>query len=167
MTLIASSAQSAWESKLRQELPLLGHRNWIVIADSAYPLQTAPGIETVYADVDQLAAVKTVLAELSKTKHVRPITYTDSELNFVAEKDAPGVEEYRRGLRRVLGEHTPQELPHEKIIGKLDEAGNTFRVLLIKTRLTIPYTSVFIQLDCGYWSAEAEKRLRDTMQQGK
>jgi hypothetical protein len=24
----------------------------------------------------------------------------------------------------------------------------------------LPYTSVFIQLDCGYWSAEAEQRLR-------
>ena len=26
-----------WKNKLRRELPLLGHRNWIVIADAAYP----------------------------------------------------------------------------------------------------------------------------------
>jgi len=29
--------------------------------------------------------------------------------------------------------------------------------------MTIPYTSVFIRLDCKYWSAEAEKRLRENM----
>ena len=43
------------------------------------------------------------------------------------------------------------------------EAGKTFKVLLIKTTLTKPYTSVFFQLECGYWNAEAEKSLRDAM----
>jgi hypothetical protein len=33
-------------------------------------------------------------------------------------------------------------------------------VLLLKTDLTLPYTSVFIRLDCGYWSDEAEQQLR-------
>jgi hypothetical protein len=32
--------------------------------------------------------------------------------------------------------------------------------LIIKTELTIPYTSVFFELECGYWNAEAEERLR-------
>ncbi|MCU0782363.1 MAG: hypothetical protein MUF04_14880, partial [Akkermansiaceae bacterium] len=36
-----------WEALLASELPRLGHRNFIVIADSAYPLQSAPGIRTV------------------------------------------------------------------------------------------------------------------------
>lgn len=30
---------SDWQSKLQEKLPLLGHRNWIVITDMAYPLQ--------------------------------------------------------------------------------------------------------------------------------
>jgi hypothetical protein len=29
--------------------------------------------------------------------------------------------------------------------------------------MTIPYTSVFFELDCGYWNAEAEVRLRQAM----
>jgi hypothetical protein len=29
--------------------------------------------------------------------------------------------------------------------------------------MTIPYTSVFVRLECGYWSADAEKRLREKM----
>ena len=53
--------QAPWERKLRLELPLLGHRNWIVIADSAYPLQTAPGIESTHTETDQLAVLSVVL----------------------------------------------------------------------------------------------------------
>ena len=159
----AQSAQSGWQEKLRRELPLLGHRNWIVIADSAYPLQTAPGIETIYVAGDQLEVTKAVLAELGKAKHVRPVIFTDAELKFVPEKNAPGVTEYRAGLEKVLAGKAAQALPHEQIIGRLDEAGKTFKVLVFKTKLTVPYTSVFLQLDCGYWSAEAEKELRDAM----
>ena len=51
-------------------------------------------------------------------------------------------------------------LPHEEIIALLDEAGRTFRIVLLKTTLALPYTSVFVRLDCGYWSAEAEAALR-------
>src|SRR6266702_539139 len=80
-------AQPAWVQKLHNQLPLLGHRNWIVVADSAYPLQTSPGIETVFADADQVQVVAKVLNELAKAKHVRPIIYTDSELKHVPEKN--------------------------------------------------------------------------------
>lgn len=160
---IATFAADSWKEKLQKELPLLGHRNWIVVADSAYPLQTAPGIETIYVDADQLEVVKGVLAELAKTKHVKPTIYTDAEMKFVAENNAPGIAAYRDGLGKVLASQPVQVLPHEQIIGKLDEAGKTFKVLLIKTPLTKPYTSVFFQLECGYWNAESEKQLRDAM----
>jgi hypothetical protein len=56
-------------------------------------------------------------------------------------------------------------LLHEDIIAKLDEAGNKFKILLFKTNLTLPYTSVFFQLDCGYWDDDAEGRLRERMSQ--
>lgn len=156
-------AADNWQEKLRKELPLLGHRNWIVVADAAYPLQTAPGIETVYVEADQLEVVKNVLAELAKTKHVKPTIYTDAEMKFVSEMNAPGIGTYRDALANLLSNQPAQTLPHEQIIAKLDEAGKTFKVLIIKTPLTKPYTSVFFQLQCGYWNAEAEKELRDAM----
>jgi len=49
---------------------------------------------------------------------------------------------------------------HEDIIRELDNSAKVFDVLIIKTNLTIPYTSVFFQLDCGYWNADAEQNLR-------
>jgi hypothetical protein len=160
LSSFSSLAQPRWQAKLRQELPLLGHRNWIVVADSAYPLQTAPGIETLYVDADQLELLGLVLADLSKSKHVRPIIYTDAELKYVPEDKAAGITAYRQGLDKLIGDRPKHSLPHEEIIAKLDEAGKTFKVLLIKTRLTLPYTSVFLQLDCAYWNADSEKELR-------
>ena len=160
-------AADAWKEKLQKELPLLGHRNWIVVADSAYPLQTAPGIETIYVEADQLEVVKGVLAELAKTQHVKPTICTDAEMKYVAETNAPGISAYRDALGKVLTNQPVQVLPHEQVISKLDEAGKTFKVLLIKTPLTKPYTSVFFQLECGYWNAESEKQLRDAMKGAK
>jgi len=152
-----------WKQKLHVDINLFGHRNWIVVADSAYPLQTSPGIETITVDESQLAVLKEVLLQLSTAKHVKPIIYTDSELNYVPEADAPGVTVHRRLLAQVLGGHDTHQLLHEQIIQKLDEAGKTFKVLIIKTPLTIPYTTVFFQLDCGYWGPDDEARMRDAM----
>ena len=34
-----ASRPDNWQTVLQEKLPLLGHRNWIVITDMAYPLQ--------------------------------------------------------------------------------------------------------------------------------
>ena len=152
-----------WRVRLQEELPLLGHRNWIAVVDSAYPLQTSAGIETINTNADQLEVVKTVLDQLAKAKHVRPVIFTDAELKAVPESDAAGVTAYREALTNLVGKTEAQSLPHEEIISKLDEAGKTFHILVLKTNLTIPYTSVFIRLECAYWKPDAEKRLREAM----
>jgi len=157
----ASSQTSDWRTKVASELPLMGHRNWIAVVDSAYPLQNSAGIETVETDGEQLDVVRAVLDQIAKAKHVRPVIFTDAELKFVPEGDAPGVATYREALGHLLT--GAQTLPHEQIIAKLDEAGKTFHILVLKTRMTIPYTSVFLRLDCGYWNDEQEKRLREQM----
>jgi D-ribose pyranose/furanose isomerase RbsD len=162
--LLAGVAQGAdWKSELERELPLMGHRNWIVVADSAYPLQTAPGIKTIYAGGDHIAVLNQVLEAVSRQTHVRPVIFTDAELKHVDEKHAPGIGALREQLQKVLGEREVQVTPHEEIIAQLDEAGETFQVMIIKTDLALPYTSVFIRHDCGYWSAEAENALREAM----
>jgi len=168
LATLSAVAQKDWHVRLSEELPLLGHRNWIAVVDSAYPLQTSEGIETIETDGDQLEVVRHVLREVSKTPHLRPVVFTDAELKAVPEDDAPGVTYYRDSLTHFLDEFNAgglerQSLPHEQIISKLDEAGKTFHILVLKTRMTIPYTSVFLRLDCGYWTDEQEKRLRERM----
>ena len=91
-----------WQTKVQQELPLLGHRNWIVIVDSAYPLQTSPGIETIETGTDQLTVVREVLQSIGHSRQVRPVVFMDAELPFVTEQQAPGVTQYRSEIKAVL-----------------------------------------------------------------
>jgi hypothetical protein len=151
---------SAWREQLEQRLPAYGHRNWICIVDAAYPAQTSPGVETIVTGADQLTVVREVLAALKKAPHVKPVAVIDAELPAVAEADARGIGAYRKELDRVLTGTVVERTPHEAIIRDLDRAGGLVRVLVLKTNLTLPYTSVFLRLECGYWSPEAEARLR-------
>ena len=151
MTESVTSAAPGWERQLGALLPLYGHRNWVVVADSAYPAQSKPGIETILADADQIHVVRTVLDAITASRHIRANVYVDKELSFVAENDAPV---YGSSVKRI---------PHEQIIAKLDQSAQVFRILIIKTDMTIPYTSVFFELDCGYWNAGAEERLRQAL----
>lgn len=166
-TLVAQPANSttpspsaAWKSKVNQSLPRLGHRNWILIVDSAYPLQTSSGIETVETNASQIDVLRYVLASINSSIHVRPVITMDAELPFLTDKDAPGVTAYRKRLISQLNGLPVESLLHDRIIASIAEAASQFHVLVLKTNLTIPYTSVFIRLDCKYWASDAESRLR-------
>lgn len=156
-----------WESTLKRLLPLWGHRNWIVVADAAYPAQSNPGIETIATGADHLLVLRTVLDTVQSSRHLRANIYLDAELKFVADRDAPGVAGYRQKLTNLLSGRSAHSLPHDQIIAKLDESGKLFRVLILKSTLAIPYTSVFVDLDCGYWTTDAEERLRLAMTKAK
>jgi RbsD/FucU transport protein family protein len=159
--------QKPWRDVLNERLPYYGHRNWIVIADSAYPLQSAPGIETIVSNESQTETVRHVLDVLSRAKHVRPVAYTDLELNHVPEPEAAGIDAYRQLLQGLFDKFLPDQkivsIRHEDIINKLDAASKTFNVLIIKTNMALPYTSVFLELRAAYWSDEAEQRLRQSI----
>ena len=155
-----------WKRRIDDLLPVFGHRNWIVVADSAYPAQANAGIETIATGEDHFVVLKAVPKEIARSRHIRAKAYLDSELALVSEKDAPGVNECRRQFGKVMDGKELTTLPHEQIIHKLDEAGKLFRILLLKSTLTIPYTSVFLELDCGYWNPDAEQRLRRSIAEG-
>jgi hypothetical protein len=155
-----SEKADPWKLVLNRLLPLWGHRNWIVVADAAYPAQSNPGIETIATEADHLLVLRATMDAVQNSKHVRANIYIDAELKSVSEQDASGVEGFRKKLMDTIGRRDTHALPHEQIISKLDESGKLFRILILKSTLAIPYTSVFFELDCGYWSREAEERLR-------
>jgi hypothetical protein len=162
-----SKACPDWHAKVANEMPLLGHRNWILVVDSAYPLQTSPGVETIETNANQEDVVKAVLATIDRSIQIRPVIYMDAELPEVPDADAPGASNYRAQIAADLHGLPVTSLPHEQIIANIDEAGKTFHVLVLKTTMTIPYTSVFIRFDCKYWSADAEAHLRARMASAK
>ncbi|MGA8087096.1 MAG: RbsD/FucU domain-containing protein [Terracidiphilus sp.] len=158
-----ASAPADWKAKVSESLPLLGHRNWILIVDSAYPLQSSPGVETIETNASHLDVLRYVLGAVNNSIHVRPLIYMDSELPFVPDNDAPGASAYRAQIAEILADYQIESIPHEKVISRIDETSKEFHVLVLKTTMTIPYSSVFIRLDCKYWSADAEKRMRARM----
>lgn len=157
----------SWETKTLEAIPLLGHRNWILVVDSAYPMQSSPGVETIETNENQLDVVRFVLGAINRSIHVRPDIYMDAELPFVPDDDAPGASTYRREIGDLLRDYGVQQMPHEKIIKEIDETSKTFNVLVLKTTMAVPYTSVFIRLNCKYWSDDAEKRMRAKMTSSK
>jgi L-fucose mutarotase/ribose pyranase (RbsD/FucU family) len=156
---IKSEAQD-WKSEVAETLKLFGHRNWIVVADGAYPQQSNPAIQTITVDASQLEAVAFVNQLIEKAEHVDANIFVDKELEFVPERDAKGIDTYRTKLNELLAGKPVENRLHETIIKELDAAAKLFNVLIIKTDLAIPYTSVFFQLECGYWNAAAEENLR-------
>ncbi|MDT0551848.1 RbsD/FucU domain-containing protein [Urechidicola vernalis] len=153
-----------WKTDVENTIKQYGHRNWIVIADSAYPVQSNPAIKTITINESQIETVEFVSKLIDKAPHVHANIFIDKEMGYVQENDAPGIEKYRSNLLDVLkGKHTETML-HEVIIRELDASAKLFDILIIKTDLAIPYTSVFFQLECGYWNAEAENNMRQLLE---
>ena len=162
LSALPAKAQS-WQSHLKDELSLMGHRNWILIVDSAYPEQVGPGLETVETNADQLDVVRTVLTTMKASIHVRPVIFLDAELPFVPDQKAPGISAYRTQLASVLHEYEVQSRLHQSLIDEVGKDAGQYHVLVLKTQLAVPYTSVFIHLDCKYWGTENERDLRAAM----
>ncbi len=155
-----------WRALLRRELPVMGHRNWLVVADSAYPEQVSPGVITIYTGQDHLTTIKEVLKIVAGLKHVSPDIYLDKELASLDNSLVPGIDSFKKSLNQILGGRPVAHMLHEKLISKLDESGKTFRVIILKTTYTLPYTSVFMWLDCKYWGPAKEAKLRAKMAAG-
>jgi D-ribose pyranose/furanose isomerase RbsD len=152
-----------WQATLQQRLPLYGHRNWIVVSDAAFPAYSETGIETIVVDQDLASVLHYVAKAIASSKHVRAAAFVDQELQFVPEQSYPGVTHLREQIKGEFNKNNLSSVPHSEAISKIDEAGKTFRVLFIKTNTTIPYTSVFMRLDCGYMTDEIDAKIKSAM----
>jgi hypothetical protein len=163
MSYVQAAKPPVWTETLAQYLPALGHRNWIVVADSAFPLQISPGIETIATGEDHFAVLKKVLEMVDGAKHIRPKIWLDKELAYVPETLAPGADAARKRLDEMLQGRGAAPMLHADLIARLDEVGRTFKIVMVKTTLAVPYTTVFLELDCGYWGPDAEAKMRELM----
>ena len=153
----------SWKQVLDQDLPMLGHRNWILVVDKAFPEQSSEGMKYLYVEQDLLPTLEYVLEALDNSTHVKPIIYQDKELSFISEEQVPGIGAFRSEAAGVLKGRSVNTLLHEEVFTMLDESASLFRILVIKTNCTLPYSSVFLQLDCSYWGPENEELLRERM----
>ncbi|MFI3322387.1 MAG: hypothetical protein R3Y50_07680 [Rikenellaceae bacterium] len=153
----------SWRGEFKEILPKLGHRNWILIVDSAYPLQSSEAIETLVSNENIEDVLKYVLKNIDKSDHIKPIVYQDKEFSFMCNEWSDDCEELRVDINKILAGYNPNVILHDEIFEKLDAASKLFNVLVIKTECTVPYSSVFVELDCGYWDSSSESSLRNSM----
>jgi D-ribose pyranose/furanose isomerase RbsD len=152
-----------WKTDLREAVSSFGHRNWIVVADSAFPLLTGGGMRQVLVRRDQLTVLEAALRMIEGAPHIKAQVWVDSELSHVPDELAPGIESFRQHLAPLAP--AARRAPHEELIARLNAAATEFQVLLLKTESVLPYTTVCCELDCGYWDAEREQQLRAAMKE--
>ena len=157
----STPTEKSWQEKFNAELPLLGHRNWILVVDKAFPAQTATGITVINTGESLQDVLQFTLQKIDRSLHVRPVIYTDNELNFITPQMVPLVNGYKKELQKTLKGIEPQTLLHDSVFVKIDQASKLFKVIVLKTAATIRYSAVFIQLECKYWSSENQKEMRE------
>ena len=150
----------AWRKILAERVATFGHRNVIAVVDSAYPAHASPAIETIATGASHDEVLAAVLSGLRESRRVRARALVERELELVPEADAPGIDAFRARLQASLTRLPVESMSHDDLVERLGRASTNFRVLVLKTDIELPYTSVFLQLEPGYWSDDAEKRLR-------
>ena len=150
-----------WKNQLDSIMPSLGHRNWVLIVDSAYPLQNSAGMEYINSNEDLLPVLKYALSAIRGSGHIRPVVFTDEELGYITTRQVPELTGFLAMKTKILERQKVQTILHDSVFKKLDTEAKLFKVLVIKTNEKIPYSSVFLQLDCAYWDAKNEKEMRD------
>ena len=161
---VAMRPENAWRGAVDSQAAQLGYRNWIVIAEASFPAQSRPGVRQVTAPVEVPEALDYVLHALEQTEDVRPQVYVTRELRSVENDFAPGIDDYRKRLGNSLHGHETTELDQQSLLTLLADANRSFDVLVIRTQSALPYASVFLELQPGYWDAASETRLRERIE---
>lgn len=157
------SSFDPWPAELRQQLARIGERNWIVVAEASFPAHSRRGVRQSVSSQEIPTALEQVLAELETTEHVRPRFFMARELHYVSNDTAPGIEALRGQLKTAMHGHAVTEMENQSLLTLLEDARQTFEVLVIRTPTALPYSSVFIELRHGYWDPEAEMEMRERM----
>ena len=152
---------NSWKLAVDRQTDQLGYRNWIVIAEASFPAHSRTGVRQIAAPVEIPEALDYVLHSLERTENLRPSIYLTRELQSVENDFAPGIDEVREHIENALHGHEPIILDQQSLLTLLEDANRSFDVLVIRTRSALPYASVFIELQPGYWDAGSESRLRE------
>lgn len=154
-----------WHKKFDSRLSLLGKDNWIIVTESSYPCRRAMGIETIATHKGLPSVLDYVLSGMDDSVHAGATAWLCSELEKVPDRDAIGITKVHHEIRRLLNDaKIPVKVATEQeILKKIDTETADYNVLVLKSGTPLPYTSVYLHIDCRYWDEAREKRLRDAL----
>ncbi len=151
-------------AKIAPNLLQLGARNWVVVADPACPLPAGTGIVSITVPANTIDSFREVLDLLEIEGAVVPRIWISHELSAVSEERAPGITEHRENLEKLLLGRFHYAVNSRVIDMQLNQAAKDFRILYIRTSTRLPYSSIAIELDSGYWNSDAETELQERLQ---
>lgn len=152
---------NSWQAAVNRQVGQLGYRNWVVIAEASFPAHNRPGIRQVTTNAEVPEALDYVLSTLEKTENVRAQIYVPREFRSVENDFAPGIDEMRKRLQSAFHGHETTELDQQSLLTLLEDANRSFDVLVIRTPTALPYSSIFLELQPGYWDVDSETKLRE------
>lgn len=156
-------SKSPWVKSLQSEVAALGAKNWIVVSERAYPTPKQSGVHVLVADAPMPEVLGEVFDAIESEGHIWPKIYTLREFEHLQEDYAPGVGMVRKARNVVLGERKSQEISKTVAERMFNNSMKDYRVLLIKSNSAYPYSSIFMELDSGYWNGNSEEALRKVM----
>ncbi len=106
-----------------------------------------------------------VLDLLEMQASLTPRIWVCNEMDAVTEELAPGIKEYRQEVNSLLSGRFCYHLDERIISMQLADASQKYRVLYLKTNTQLPYSSIAIELDSGYWNPDAEAEIRQRLEQ--
>jgi len=152
-----------WAGTVEREVDALGVQNWIIVAESSFPVVSRGGVRTLVVDGEIPEIVDFVVNHLEKSENVTPTFNTARELPFVSNDRAPGIDFFRKQLKEALHGHQVRQMDNRSLTLLAHSDASKFAVLVLKSKTALPYSSVFIELDSGYWDRDSEDRLRQEM----
>jgi D-ribose pyranose/furanose isomerase RbsD len=155
--------RTIWQEKIDSEISQLGANNWIVVTEKAYPIINNLGVKVIDTGVTLPEALAYVFEAIESQGHVWPRIYSLKEFEFVEEDFAPGIKELAAKRESALAARKSQTITKKTSEMMLKVAMNDFRILVVKTESAYPYSSIFMELDCGYWNSESEQALNVKM----
>jgi hypothetical protein len=156
--------QSPWKAAVHRHTSQLGFRNWIIIAEASFPAIGRTGVMQVPANVEIPEAFDYVLNVIDESQHVKPSIYFTRESQVLENDAAPGIDLLRQKVRQSIQEMPTTTMEQDSLLTVLQDVNRSFDILIIRTNTTLPYSSIFIELQPGYWDAEAEEKLRQRME---
>ena len=150
----------AWFKELDGEIAKLGSYNWIVIAEPSFPSLSRSGITTLTAPATSPEALDVVFQVIDSNGHTKPRIYLTRESAALNESETPGIDKFRSQLKIALHGREAETLTQDALEILLTDAKKKYRVLVLKTTSSYAYSSIFLELESGYWDGESETSLR-------
>ena len=154
-----------WRDDISVQANQLGYGNWIVITEASFPSYKQMGTRHLTVDRPIPEILDQVMRSLEKTEYVRPKIYLPIELDVMEDDFSPGIDAYRNELKRAFHGYEVTRAEQESLRILVYDDQRSLDVLVIRSNTALPYSSVFMKLEPGYWDGASESRLRRRMQE--